>query len=90
MYSASPEKSTARHCWGEREQIRIGPLVLDLHTLGPRPLYELLRELVGSDHVLSIDVEELLRRYARLDPAHVAALDGYELRMPLAVVMGAQ
>ena len=88
MYSTKPEFSTARKCWGERELIRIGPLVRDLHTLGPRSIYELLREIVGPDHVLAGDVEEQLRRYARLDPEHVAALDGYELRMPLAVVEG--
>ena len=53
-----------------------------------RPLYEFIREIVGPDHVLAVDVEEQLRRYSRLDPEHVAALDGCELRMPLAVIEG--
>ena len=31
--------------WAEREQLRIAPLVRDLHRLGPRPLYEFLPAL---------------------------------------------
>ena len=88
MYLTKPEITTAPLCWGEREQLRIAPLVLDLHDLGPRPLYEFIRELVSTDHVLAVDVEEQLRRYARLDPQHVAALDGRDLRPPLAVIDG--
>ena len=76
MTSAQLEKSNAQLCWGEREQVRIGPLVRGLHLLGPRPLFEFLRELVGPDHVLAVDVEEQLRRYALLDPEHVAVVDG--------------
>ena len=76
------------NCWGTRKQIRISPLVEDLHGLGPRPLYEFLRELVSADHALAVDAEELLKRYARLDPGTVAALDGRDLRMPLALVSG--
>ena len=77
-----------RFAWNEHELIRIGRLVCGLHALGTRPLYEFLRELVGIDQALADDAEELLRRYARLDPDTVAALNGHELQTPLAVVEG--
>lgn len=68
MFSIQPHDSTIQHRWSEREIIRLGPLVEDLHRLGPRSLYEFMRELVGPDHALAVHAEELLRRYARLDP----------------------
>ena len=49
--------------------------VLHLHRLGPRPVAELLRELADA-HGLADDIEALLARYARLDPATVQTLDG--------------
>ena len=79
-----------RFAWGERELIRIGPMVCGLHALGTRPLYEYLRELVGPDLALGDDAEQLLKRYARLDPNTIVALDGRELQLPLAVVQGAR
>ena len=44
-----------------------------LHRLGPRVLYELLAEL-GARRMIRTEIEALARRYARLDPATLAAL----------------
>jgi hypothetical protein len=44
-----------------------------LHRLGPRVLYEFLAELADR-RLLRTEVEQLARRYARLDPALLAAL----------------
>lgn len=50
---------------------RLRFLVARIHALGPRPLAELFTELAdGADLVLRLE------RYARLDPAVVAALGG--------------
>ena len=72
----------------ELDRIRLAPRVQALHALGPRPLYEFLAELTAGDAVLAVDIEILLDRYSRLDPATVEALDGREIRLPLAVVEG--
>ncbi len=74
--------------WTERDKLRLFPLVERWHRLGPRSAFEILDELIGTDPYLADDVENLLRKYARLDPEVVAALDGCRLRMPLAVVGG--
>ena len=76
--------------WAEQDKIRIFPLIERWHRLGPRSAFELLDELVGADPFLADDIEHLLRKYARLDPQTVAALDARELRLPLAVVAGGQ
>ena len=80
--------SHPQYAWNERELIRVGPLVCGLHALGTRPLYEYLRELVGTDQALAADAEALLKRYAQLDPQVVETLGGRNLQMPLALVNG--
>ena len=88
MYAPESEKSTAQQCWGERELIRIGPLVSKVHRAGERALLEYLTELVGNDPVLAIDAEQLLHLYSHLDRDVLEALDGVEISPPLAVVDG--
>ena len=88
MYSTQPKKSNAQHCWGERELIRIGPLVSIVHRAGERTFLEYLTELVGNDSALAVDAEELLHRYSHLDRDVLEALDGVEIRPPIAVVDG--
>jgi hypothetical protein len=39
-----------------------------LHRLGPRVLAEMLLQL-GAERLLMTDIEQRVRRYARLDPA---------------------
>jgi hypothetical protein len=46
-----------------------------LHRLGPRAVGELLIEL-GARRMVRTEIELLLRRYRRLDPAIVAAVGG--------------
>ena len=57
-------------------EIRFRRLVGHLHALGPRPVAELLTELVGTDEQARRDVFHLLEKYGGLDPALVRALDG--------------
>ena len=88
---SSPAVATvksARRIWTERDQLRIFPLIEQWNRLGPRSAFEMLDELIGPDPFLADDVECLLRRYARLNPEHVAALDGCALRPPLAMIAG--
>jgi hypothetical protein len=47
-----------------------------LHRLGVRPLYEMLRRL-GAERLIFTEIEHLVRRYARLDPRAVRALGGH-------------
>ena len=44
-----------------------------LHRLGPRAVYELLAEL-GARRMVRTEIEVMLHRYARLDPAMFDAL----------------
>jgi hypothetical protein len=44
-----------------------------LHRLGPRVLYEAFADL-GARHLIRTEIEALVRRYARLDPAVLDAL----------------
>jgi len=44
-----------------------------LHRLGPRAVYELLAE-IGRERLLRVDIERRVARYARLDPASLAAI----------------
>jgi hypothetical protein len=54
---------------GPIEPARLRNLTDRLHALGERPLYEFFSELLAGG-----DVAARLERYARLDPAHYAAL----------------
>jgi hypothetical protein len=53
---------------------RLRRLAAHLHSLGPRPLHEFLREIAAG-----ADLFERLERYARLDPAIVKYLGGDRL-----------
>ncbi len=55
---------------------RFHRLIDHLHQLGPRPVAELLTELVGTDEQARRDVLGLLEKYGGLDPALVHALGG--------------
>ena len=57
-------------------EIKFQRLVGHLHQLGPRPVAELLIELVGTDEQAGIDVLHLLEKYGGLDPALVRVLGG--------------
>ncbi len=57
-------------------EIEFRRLVDHLHQLGPRPVAELLTELVGHDEQARSDVLHLLEKYSGLDPALVRALGG--------------
>ena len=46
-----------------------------VHRLGVRPLYELLAEL-GAQRLIRSEIEALVRRYSRIDPARLAAAGG--------------
>jgi hypothetical protein len=54
---------------GGISEIRFQNLSAHLHRLGPRPTFELLKEVARG-----ADVVERLERYARLDPDLVEAL----------------
>jgi hypothetical protein len=56
-----------------------------VHALGPRPLYELLRELASGADLLT-----RLEAYARLDPALTAALGGSALQSLFAALDGSR
>ena len=57
-------------------EIKFRRLVGHLHALGPRPVAELLTELVGHDEQARSDVFHLLEKYSGLDPELVRALGG--------------
>jgi hypothetical protein len=63
---------------------RLQRLAVQIHTLGPRPLYELLREIDAG-----AELGPTLERYARLAPLaeFIAAHGGDDFR-PLRVVGG--
>ena len=56
--------------------VKFQRLVGHLHALGPRPVAELLTELVGTDEQARRDVFHLLEKYGGLDPALVRVLGG--------------
>ena len=62
--------------------IKFQHLVGHLHALGPRPVAELLTELVGTDEQACGDVLHLLEKYSVLDPALVRALGGSGFPVP--------
>ena len=74
--------------WNEKDQVRLMPKVQKLYRLGERSVFELLHELVADDEFLAIDVEHLLDKYGRLDPAVVDLFGGRDLWLPLTVVQG--
>jgi hypothetical protein len=55
--------------------IRLRRDVECLHRLGPRAVYELLSE-IGREGLLRVDIERRVARYARLDSATLAAIEG--------------
>ncbi len=87
------ESQAARRAAGlEPLSAIIPPVVADLqfrrnverlHRLGERALYELLTE-IGEQRLCRTFIEQRVRRYAEIDPDHLAALDGDTfLRPPL-------
>ena len=61
---------------GPLSDLRRDRLVLRLHRLGPKPVSEYLKELVGNDDGLQADALFLLEKYSALDPGIVHALGG--------------
>ena len=66
----------SRHHDPATNAIKFQRLVGHLHTLGPRPVAELLTELCGTDEQARSDVLHLLEKYGGLDPELVHALGG--------------
>ncbi len=66
----------SRHHDQATTAVKFQRLVGHLHALGPRPVAELLAELVGHDEQARSDVFCLLEKYSGLDPALVRALGG--------------
>lgn len=64
---------------------RLRYLVGKIHKLGPRPLFELLRELASG-----ADLSSVLERYARLEPLtdFIVHLKGDQLPPPARLVGG--
>jgi hypothetical protein len=60
--------------------------VARLHGLGPRATFELLVEL-GRRRLLRTDIEALVSRYARLDPAKLAITRGAQIPPSAAVAV---
>ena len=52
-----------------------------LHRLGPRVLGELLTE-IGEQRLCRTYLEQRVRRYAEIDPEHLAALGGDRFPRP--------
>ena len=62
--------------------VKFQRLVDHLHALGPRPVGELLTELVGRDEQARSDVLHLLEKYGGLDPEMVRTLGGNVFPVP--------
>ena len=60
---------------GPLSDLRRDRLVRRLHRLGPKPVSEYLKELVGNNAGLQADALFLLEKYGSLDPEIVRALD---------------
>ncbi len=60
---------------GSLSGLRHDRLVRHLHQLGPKPVSEFLKELVGNDDGLQADALFLLEKYGSLDADLVRALD---------------
>ena len=52
-----------------------------VHGLGPRAVYELLVE-IGEQRLCRTYLERRVRRYAEIDPEHLAALGGDRFPRP--------
>ena len=61
---------------GPLSDLRFAGLVRHLHRLGPKPVSELLKELIGPDAGLQADTLFLLEKYGALDPEIVRTLGG--------------
>ena len=57
------------------DDMRLRRNVEALHRLGPRALYELLAE-IGREQLLRVDIERRVARYARLNAAMLADMEG--------------
>ena len=49
--------------------------LVQLHWLGPRAYYQMLAEL-GAQRLIRTEIEALVRRYSRINPAQLAAAGG--------------
>lgn len=67
------EVDTPRSFQKQGGDVRLQHLVTQVHRLGPRVFYELLVEL-GATRLCRFEIEELVGRYAELDPAVLSAL----------------
>ena len=56
-------------------------MVERVHGLGPRAVHELLVE-IGEQRLCRTYVEQRVRRYAEIDPEHLAALGGDRFPRP--------
>ncbi len=68
-------RSRSKPLDGPLSDLRRDRLVLHLHRLGPKPVSEYLKELVGNDDGLQDDALFLLEKYGSLDPEIVRVLD---------------
>jgi hypothetical protein len=62
---------------------RLRHLAQHLHDLGPRALYEFLRELLDRQMPDAQAFVDRLERYARLPPEAMRAIGGYEIPPPV-------
>ena len=85
LHKTEPSNTTTDHPsrqpWPTRQPVndplfdaRFRRLVDHLRRLGPRPVSELLKELMGNNDELQADTLFLLEKYAALDPEIVCAL----------------
>ena len=79
-------RSRPKPLGGPLSDLRRDRLVLHLHRLGPKPISEYLKELVGNDDGLQADALFLLEKYAVLDPGIVRALDADDFAPAVFVV----
>ena len=63
------------------QELRLARLADQLHELGPRAVFELLREVLGA-HAIADDTLERLERYAKLDPVTVALVGARDIPRP--------
>ena len=74
---------------GDVADLALRRTVERVHDLGPRAVYELLVE-IGEQRLCRTYLEQRVRRYAEIDPEHLAALGGdrfprpplYEVQQP--------
>ena len=67
----------------QRSDARLRRLVAHLHSLGPRPVYEFVREIINGG-----DVIDRLEDYGRLDPNLVQYLGADRIVPDLVVIDG--